>query len=130
LERELGVEFPAFIVFTVILHSYGLGLLNTEVATRLKSRERVLIPLHVSSFLIRGYVACAHRANSLNGRDVALAVRTVISAETTRYGNVFEPELPPGESPNGRDCQRQGKARLEACSDGVAAIACRRRRRC
>jgi hypothetical protein len=42
------------IVFTVILHSYSLGLLNTEVATRLKSRERVLIPLHVSSFLIGG----------------------------------------------------------------------------
>jgi hypothetical protein len=38
------------IVFTVILHSYSLGLLNAEVSTRLKSKERLLIPLPVTSF--------------------------------------------------------------------------------
>jgi hypothetical protein len=40
------------IVFTVILHSYSLGLLNAEITTRLRSRKRLLIPLPVSSFLI------------------------------------------------------------------------------
>jgi uncharacterized hydrophobic protein (TIGR00271 family) len=36
-------------------------------------------------------------ANSVAGRDVALTVRSVITAETTRYGNVYQPELPPDE---------------------------------
>jgi uncharacterized membrane protein len=39
-------------------------------------------------------------ANNVAGRDVALTVRSVITAETTRYGTVYEPELPPDESPN------------------------------
>ena len=41
-------------------------------------------------------------ANSVTGREVALTVRSVITAETTRDGNVYEPELPPDESQNGR----------------------------
>jgi hypothetical protein len=41
-------------------------------------------------------------ANIVAGRDVSLTVRSVITAETTRYGNVYEPLLPPDESPNGR----------------------------
>ena len=41
-------------------------------------------------------------ANSVTGHEVALTVRSVITAETTRYGNVYVPELPPDESPNGR----------------------------
>lgn len=41
-------------------------------------------------------------ANAVAGRDVSLTVRSVITAETTRYGNVYEPQLPPDESPNGR----------------------------
>jgi uncharacterized hydrophobic protein (TIGR00271 family) len=41
-------------------------------------------------------------ANAVTGRDVALTVRSVITAETTRFGNVYEPELPPDESPDGR----------------------------
>jgi uncharacterized hydrophobic protein (TIGR00271 family) len=39
-------------------------------------------------------------ANHVAERDVALTVRSVITAETTRYGNVYEPELPPDESSN------------------------------
>jgi hypothetical protein len=39
--------------------------------------------------------------NNVAGRDIGLTVRSVITAETTRYGNVYEPELPPGD-PNGR----------------------------
>ena len=42
------------IVFTVILHSYCLGLLNAEVAARLSSGKQVPIPLRISSFLIGG----------------------------------------------------------------------------
>ena len=41
-------------------------------------------------------------ANDVTGRDVALTVRSVITAETTRFGNVYKPELPPDESPDGR----------------------------
>jgi uncharacterized hydrophobic protein (TIGR00271 family) len=41
-------------------------------------------------------------ANHVAGREVGLTVRSVITAETTRYGEVYEPELPPSESPNGR----------------------------
>ena len=41
-------------------------------------------------------------ASSVTGRDVALTVRSVITAETTRYGNVYQPELPPDEPANGR----------------------------
>jgi uncharacterized hydrophobic protein (TIGR00271 family) len=36
------------------------------------------------------------------GRDISLTVRSVITAETNRYGNVYEPELHPGEDPNAR----------------------------
>ena len=41
-------------------------------------------------------------ADNLTGRDISLTVRSVITAETTRYGNVYEPDLPPGEPPNER----------------------------
>jgi uncharacterized hydrophobic protein (TIGR00271 family) len=36
------------------------------------------------------------------GREVSLTVRSVITAETTRYGNVHEPELQSDHFPNGR----------------------------
>jgi uncharacterized hydrophobic protein (TIGR00271 family) len=41
-------------------------------------------------------------ANNVAGRDIALTMRSVITAETTRYGNVYEPEVRPGEDPNAR----------------------------
>lgn len=41
-------------------------------------------------------------ADKVAGRDISLTVRSVITAETTRYGNVYEPELPPGEPTNER----------------------------
>jgi uncharacterized hydrophobic protein (TIGR00271 family) len=41
-------------------------------------------------------------ASNVAGRDIGLIVRSVITAETTRYGNVYKPDLPPGEDPNGR----------------------------
>ena len=41
-------------------------------------------------------------ANDVTGREVALTVRSVITAETTRYGNVYEPQLSPNESPDER----------------------------
>jgi uncharacterized membrane protein len=41
-------------------------------------------------------------ANHVAGRDTGLTVRSVITAETTRYGNVYEPDLPPGEDPISR----------------------------
>jgi len=42
------------IVFTVILHAYSLGLLNTEVSARLNKRGRLGRPLSIPSFLIGG----------------------------------------------------------------------------
>jgi len=41
-------------------------------------------------------------ANNVAGRDISLTVRSVITAETTRYGNVYNPEVQPGEDPSGR----------------------------
>jgi|SRR5271165_810379 len=41
-------------------------------------------------------------ANSVTGRDIGLTVRSVITAETTRYGSVYEPESLPSETPNER----------------------------
>jgi uncharacterized hydrophobic protein (TIGR00271 family) len=41
-------------------------------------------------------------ASNVAGHDTALIVRSVITAETTRYGNVYEPHLSPGEDPNAR----------------------------
>jgi uncharacterized hydrophobic protein (TIGR00271 family) len=36
-------------------------------------------------------------ANQVTGHDVELTVRSVLTAETTRNGNVYKPEIPPGE---------------------------------
>lgn len=36
-------------------------------------------------------------ASNVAGRDMSLIMRSVITAETTRYGNVYEPEARPGE---------------------------------
>ena len=41
-------------------------------------------------------------ANNVAGHNISLIMRSVITAETTRYGNVYEPEAHPGEDPNGR----------------------------
>ncbi|MFZ0582997.1 MAG: hypothetical protein WAN72_07565 [Candidatus Acidiferrales bacterium] len=41
-------------VFTVILHSYSLGLLNVQVTSRLRSRDQLLVPLPFASFIIGG----------------------------------------------------------------------------
>ena len=41
-------------------------------------------------------------ASNVAGRDIGLIVRSVITAETTRYGNVYETGLPSGEEPNVR----------------------------
>jgi hypothetical protein len=40
------------IVFTVILHSYSLGLLNAQVTARLRSRNRLPVSLPFASLLI------------------------------------------------------------------------------
>jgi uncharacterized hydrophobic protein (TIGR00271 family) len=41
-------------------------------------------------------------ANKVAGRDMVLTMRSVITAETTRYGNVYDPEVRPGEDPSAR----------------------------
>jgi uncharacterized hydrophobic protein (TIGR00271 family) len=41
-------------------------------------------------------------ASNVAGRDIGLTVRSVITAETTRYGDVYEPQFFPGEDPHGR----------------------------
>jgi len=41
-------------------------------------------------------------ASKVAGRDISLIVRSVITAETTRYGDVYDPEVHPGEDPSAR----------------------------
>jgi uncharacterized hydrophobic protein (TIGR00271 family) len=41
-------------------------------------------------------------ASNVAGRDIGLTVRSVITAETTRYGDVYEPQFFPGEDPHGQ----------------------------
>jgi uncharacterized membrane protein len=41
-------------------------------------------------------------ASNVAGRDIGLTVRSVITAEATRYGNVYEPDFHPGEDPSAR----------------------------
>lgn len=41
-------------------------------------------------------------ASNVAGRDIGLTVRSVITAETTRYGDVYEPQFFPEEDPHGR----------------------------
>jgi hypothetical protein len=41
-------------------------------------------------------------ASNVAGRDIDLIVRSVITAETTRYGDVYEPQFFPAEDPHGR----------------------------
>ncbi len=41
-------------------------------------------------------------ASRVAGRDISLTMRSVITAETTRYGYVYEPEARPGEDPTAR----------------------------
>jgi uncharacterized membrane protein len=40
--------------------------------------------------------------NGVVGHDISLTVRSVITAETTRFGQVYQPELPQDEFSNGR----------------------------
>jgi hypothetical protein len=42
------------VVLTVLVHAYGLGLLNNEVTTRLSNKEGLRHPLSVSIFLVGG----------------------------------------------------------------------------
>ncbi|MGB2625404.1 MAG: hypothetical protein WAK20_01335 [Candidatus Acidiferrum sp.] len=42
------------IVFTVVFHTYNLGLINAEVTDRLRSGRRLSVPLSVPTFLIGG----------------------------------------------------------------------------
>jgi hypothetical protein len=60
------------IVFTVILHAYSLGLLNTEVSARLKQRGR---PLSIPSFLIGGTALSLTLLHGVEGVIWAAAYR-------------------------------------------------------
>jgi hypothetical protein len=42
------------IVFTVVLHGYGLGLLSKEVNVRLSSRKELRHPSYISIYVIGG----------------------------------------------------------------------------
>jgi hypothetical protein len=63
------------IVLTVVLHAYGLGLLNKEVTSRLSSRERLRHPVSVSSFLIGGTALSAAMLHGIEGIIWAAAYR-------------------------------------------------------
>jgi hypothetical protein len=63
------------IVFTVILHAYSLGLLNTEVSSRLNQRGRLGRPLSVPSFLIGGTALSLTLLHGVEGFIWAAAYR-------------------------------------------------------
>jgi hypothetical protein len=63
------------IVLTVVLHAYGLGLLNKEVTSRLNSREALRHPSSVSSFLIGGTALLATMPHAIEGLVWAAAYR-------------------------------------------------------
>jgi hypothetical protein len=63
------------IVSTVVFHSYGLGLLNRDVSTRLENRKELLYPLSVSSFLVGGTALSAAVLHGIEGTIWAVAYR-------------------------------------------------------
>jgi len=63
------------IVLTVVLHAYGLGLLNNEVTTRLSNKERLRHPVSVSTFLVGGTALSATMLHGIEGLMWAVAYR-------------------------------------------------------
>jgi len=63
------------IVCTVIFHSYSLGLLNTEVTTKLSRRERLSVPFSVPSFLIGATALALTVLHAMEGFMWAAAYR-------------------------------------------------------
>ncbi len=64
------------IVFTVILHSYSLGLLNAQVSARLNRRERLIrITVPIPSFLIGGTALLLTLLHGAEGAIWATAYR-------------------------------------------------------
>ena len=63
------------IVLTVVLHAYGLGLLNREVAMRLSGKTRLRHPLFVSTYVIGGTALSATMLHGAEGFIWAVAYR-------------------------------------------------------
>jgi hypothetical protein len=63
------------IVFTVILHAYSLGLLNTGVSARLNQRGRLRSPLSIPSLLIGGTALSLTLLHGVEGVIWATAYR-------------------------------------------------------
>ncbi len=63
------------IVLTVVLHAYGLELLNNEVAARLSNREERRHQLSVSTFLVGGTALSATVLHGIEGFMWAVAYR-------------------------------------------------------
>jgi hypothetical protein len=63
------------IIFTVILHAYSLGVLNTEVAARLNRRGRLGHPLSIPSILIGGTALSLTLLHGIEGIIWATAYR-------------------------------------------------------
>lgn len=59
----------------MVLHAYGLSLLNKGVTARLNSRERLRRPLSVSSFLIGGTALSATLLHGVEGSIWVAAYR-------------------------------------------------------
>jgi hypothetical protein len=65
------------IVLTVVLHAYGLGLLNEEVTRRLSGRERFRHPLPLSTFLVGGTALSATMLHGIEGLIWTAAYRAL-----------------------------------------------------
>jgi hypothetical protein len=77
------------IVFTVILHAYSLGLLNTEVTARLNRRGRLLRPLSVPSFLIGGTALALTILHGVEGVIWATAYRFLGAAMDNKSAMLY-----------------------------------------
>jgi hypothetical protein len=65
------------IVLTVVLHAYGLGLLNRDVTSRLSNREALRHPASVPSFLIGGTALSATMLHAIECFIWAAAYRAL-----------------------------------------------------
>lgn len=63
------------IIFTTVLHAYGLGLLHQAVHSRTSSQERIRHPLFLSSFLIGGTALSVTILHGIEGMIWAFTYR-------------------------------------------------------
>ena len=77
------------IVLTVVLHAYGLGLLNKAVNSKMVSRERLRHPSRVSGFLIGGMALSATTLQAIEGCLWAATYRLLGASADNRSAMLY-----------------------------------------